>query len=173
MINRTVFILLVFLVALPRQASAQTPPIEGIPITGHATLTGAPVQTDSCTLTSAANAPVVAGSTILAYAASRSRGIVQYLLAGAAGTAATHSLTTAVTIHFTNEARTTATMVRFAVRSPNGIIVYLRDVGSFSPGVSITHTFTGIVAPQSFFSSQNLACSAHDIIFTNNTVWRQ
>lgn len=172
--KRRIAVLLFALGAFGRVAYAQTPPTEGIPTAGHANLQGAsPVQTDSCTLNTVANDTAVAGSSVLAYVASRAHGVFRYLLAGAAGATATHSMTAAVTVRFTNEARSTATMIRFAVRSPSGIIVYLRDVGSFAPGVSITHTFTGIIAPQGFFSSANLACSAHDIIFTNDTVWRK
>ena len=156
---------------LPSPMSAHTQPVEGIPIATHALLAGPPVQTDSCTLSTVADTGAIAGTAILGYAASRSRGIIRYLLAGAAGTAATRSAESAVTVRFTNESTHIATMVRFAVRASNGITVYLRDVGTFSPGISITHTFTGIVAPPGFFGSTNLRCRAHDIIFTHHVIW--
>jgi hypothetical protein len=79
-----------------------------------------------------------------------------------------------IAIQFVNDANKTADLVNFAVNS-NGQQFVIRDVGTFSPGVSISHTYrTG--AGQSFVLPQliapNIRCHVASVRFADGSVWR-
>jgi hypothetical protein len=79
-----------------------------------------------------------------------------------------------IKIQFTNESSKTANLVNFGVTS-NGTSFVIRDVGTFSPNIEITHRYTNgagqsfvlpaIIAPQ-------VTCVVDSVRFTDGTVWR-
>ncbi len=76
-------------------------------------------------------------------------------------------------IQFTNEASKVADLINFDVRS-NGVQFVIRDVGTFSPGVTIDHRFRN-GAGQAFvlpaFIPPNVKCRVASVRFTDGTVW--
>lgn len=85
------------------------------------------------------------------------------------------STSTGIQIEFTNESSGTADLVNFAVDS-NGNRFVIRDVGTFSPGISIKHMFRN-GAGQAFvlpaLIAPNVTCSVQSVRFTDGTVWRK
>lgn len=77
-------------------------------------------------------------------------------------------------IQFTNESSKTADLINFAVDS-NGRTFVIRDVGTFSPGIEITHKYRN-GAGQSFvlpaFVSPKVKCKVDSVRFADGTVWR-
>jgi hypothetical protein len=70
-------------------------------------------------------------------------------------------------VTFVNVSDQTLTEVRFHVRWPSlGADQYLRDVGTFSPGTTISHTFA---APQIFASGEH--CGVVSARFEDGTKW--
>ncbi len=76
-------------------------------------------------------------------------------------------------IQFTNESNKVADLINFEVRS-NGVQFVIRDVGKFSPGVTIDHNFRNS-AGQAFvlpaFIPPNVKCHVASVRFTDGTVW--
>lgn len=77
-------------------------------------------------------------------------------------------------IQFTNESSRTADLVNFAVNS-NGTQFVIRDVGTFSPGVSIDHKYRNgsgqpFVLPA--FIPPDTKCSVSSVRFTDGSLWR-
>lgn len=80
-----------------------------------------------------------------------------------------------IRIEFTNESSKTANLVNFAVDS-NGEQFVIRDVGMFSPGVSIKHNYRNgegqsFVLPQ--FIAPNIKCRVSSVRFTDGSVWER
>ncbi len=79
-----------------------------------------------------------------------------------------------IQIQFTNESSKTADLINFAVDS-NGQTFVIRDVGTFSPGIEITHKYRN-GAGQAFvlpaFVSPNVTCKVDSVRFTDGAVWR-
>ncbi|MBV9271178.1 MAG: hypothetical protein JO165_08790 [Candidatus Eremiobacteraeota bacterium] len=79
-----------------------------------------------------------------------------------------------IQIQFTNNAAKTANLINFAVDS-NGTSFVIRDVGTFSPGVEITHRYRN-GSGQSFVLPSLIApalkCSVESVHFTDGTIWR-
>jgi hypothetical protein len=78
-----------------------------------------------------------------------------------------------MTIKFVNESKVTANLVNFAVDS-NGSRFVVRDVGKFSPGITIDHQFDngrgqGFILPQ--FIAPNVKCHVASVEFVDGTVW--
>jgi hypothetical protein len=78
-----------------------------------------------------------------------------------------------MTIKFVNESKVTANLVNFAVDS-NGNRFVVRDVGKFSPGITIVHQFDngrgqGFILPQ--FIAPNVKCHVASAEFVDGTVW--
>lgn len=76
-------------------------------------------------------------------------------------------------IQFTNESNKVADLINFDVRS-NGVQFVIRDVGTFSPGVTIDHRFRNsqgqaFVLPA--FIPPNVKCHVASVRFTDGTVW--
>jgi hypothetical protein len=85
------------------------------------------------------------------------------------------STSSGIQIEFVNESNKTATLVNFAVHSAGDHFV-IRDVGTFSPGVSITHQFKNgqgqaFVLPA--FISPNVTCHVTSVKFADGSVWEQ
>ncbi|HLI94482.1 MAG TPA: hypothetical protein VKT72_00160 [Candidatus Baltobacteraceae bacterium] len=85
------------------------------------------------------------------------------------------SSSSGIKIQFTNESPKTANLINFAVKS-NGDSFVIRDVGTFSPGIEITHKFTNgsgqaFVLPQ--FVAPKISCRVQSVGFTDGTVWRR
>lgn len=80
-----------------------------------------------------------------------------------------------IQIQFTNESAQTADLINFAVDS-NGRTFVIRDVGTFSPGVEITHRYRN-GAGQAFvlpaFVSPKFKCKVDSVRFADGTVWRR
>ncbi len=78
-----------------------------------------------------------------------------------------------IAIQFVNESTKTADLVNFAVDS-NGQHFVIRDIGKFSPGVSIKHRYSN-GAGQSFilpaFISPKLTCHVASVRFTDGSTW--
>jgi hypothetical protein len=80
-----------------------------------------------------------------------------------------------IAITFVNDASKTADLVNFAVDS-NGERFIIRDVGTFSPGVSIVHQYRN-GSGQAFilpaFIAPSISCHVDSVRFTDGTVWRR
>lgn len=77
-------------------------------------------------------------------------------------------------ISFVNIANKVANLVNFAINS-NGQRFIIRDVGTFSPGISIDHTYhsgagQAFVLPQ--FIAPNVTCHVASVRFVDGSVWR-
>lgn len=85
------------------------------------------------------------------------------------------STSAGIGIEFVNESKVTATLVNFAVDS-NGDQFVIRDVGKFSPGVSIKHQYRNGQG-QSFvlpaFIAPKITCHVASVEFADGTVWRK
>jgi hypothetical protein len=85
------------------------------------------------------------------------------------------STSAGIGIEFVNESQVTATLVNFAVDS-NGDQFVIRDVGKFSPGVSIKHQYRNGQG-QSFvlpaFIAPKITCHVASVEFSDGTVWRK
>lgn len=85
------------------------------------------------------------------------------------------SASTGMQIEFVNESNQTATLVNFNVQSGGDQFV-IRDVGTFSPGVSIKHKYRN-GAGQAFilpeFIAPKIACDVASVTFADGTVWRK
>jgi hypothetical protein len=85
------------------------------------------------------------------------------------------SSSSGIKIQFTNESAKTANLINFAVDS-NGESFVIRDVGTFSPGIEITHKFTNgsgqaFVLPQ--LIAPKISCHVQSVGFTDGSVWRR
>jgi hypothetical protein len=78
-----------------------------------------------------------------------------------------------IKIEFVNESAKTADLVNFDVNS-NGTHFVIRDVGTFSPGVSIKHRYRN-GSGQSFvlpaFITPNIKCRVASVRFADGTSW--
>jgi len=85
------------------------------------------------------------------------------------------STSNGISVEFVNESKQTATLVNFAVDS-GGETFVIRDVGKFSPGVSIKHQYRNGQG-QSFvlpaFIAPNVKCHVASVEFADGTVWRR
>ncbi len=76
-------------------------------------------------------------------------------------------------IQFTNETNKVANLINFDVRS-NGVQFVIRDVGTFSPGVTINHNYRN-GAGQAFvlpaFIPPHVKCHISLVRFTDGTTW--
>lgn len=80
-----------------------------------------------------------------------------------------------IRIEFVNESSKTANVVNFAVDS-NGEQFVIRDVGTFSPGVSIKHNYRNgegqaFVLPQ--FLAPKIKCRVSSVRFTDGSAWER
>jgi hypothetical protein len=85
------------------------------------------------------------------------------------------STSSGIQIQFTNESSKTANLINFAVDS-NGETFVMRDVGTFSPGVEITHRYRNgegqaFVLPS--LISPKIKCHVDSVRFADGTVWRR
>jgi hypothetical protein len=85
------------------------------------------------------------------------------------------STSSGIKIQFTNESGKTANLINFLVNS-NGDQFVIRDVGTFSSGVEVTHRYTNgagqaFVLPQ--FVAPKIDCSVQSVTFTDGSVWRR
>lgn len=85
------------------------------------------------------------------------------------------STSSGIAIEFVNESNQTATLVNFAVDSSGDHFV-IRDVGTFSPGVSIKHQYKNgygqaFILPA--FIAPNVTCHVASVKFADGTVWRK
>ena len=82
---------------------------------------------------------------------------------------------TGIEIEFVNETSQAATLVNFDVQSGGDQFV-IRDVGTFSPGVSIKHKYRN-GAGQAFilpeFIAPKISCSVDSVTFADGSVWRK
>jgi hypothetical protein len=84
------------------------------------------------------------------------------------------SSSSGMAIDFVNTTTKTANLVNFAVDS-NGQRFIIRDVGTFSPGISINHKYRNgagqaFVLPQ--FIAPRVTCSVASVRFVDGSVWR-
>ena len=84
------------------------------------------------------------------------------------------STSSGIQIVFTNESQKVANLINFAVTSNNDSFV-IRDVGTFSPGIEITHRYRNgegqsFVLPQ--FVAPKLSCTVQSVHFADGTTWR-
>lgn len=84
------------------------------------------------------------------------------------------SMSSGIQIEFVNSASVAATLVNFAVDSAGDHFV-IRDVGTFSPGVSIKHQFrngSGQAFVLPAFIAPNVTCRVDSAQFSDGSVWR-
>ena len=85
------------------------------------------------------------------------------------------STSSGIAIEFVNESAQTAKLVNFSVKSGGDRFV-IRDVGTFSPGVSIKHEYRN-GAGQAFilpaFIAPKVSCHVASVEFANGSVWRK
>ena len=78
-----------------------------------------------------------------------------------------------VEIHFTNESPVVADLIRFRFDWAPEATAYVRDVGTFSPGITIVHKFKqsegAFISP--LLSRPKIVCSVESAHFTDGTVW--
>jgi hypothetical protein len=78
-----------------------------------------------------------------------------------------------VEVQFTNEGAVEADLIRFRFDWGSDSTAYVRDVGKFSPGITITHRFRQsageFVSP--VLAKPKIACSIEAIHFSDGTVW--
>lgn len=82
---------------------------------------------------------------------------------------------TGIAIEFVNDSTQVATLVNFDVRSAGDQFV-IRDVGTFSPGVSIKHKYRNgegqaFILPE--FIAPKVACDVASVTFADGTIWRK
>jgi hypothetical protein len=82
---------------------------------------------------------------------------------------------TGIQIEFVNETNQTATLVNFNVKSGGDQFV-IRDVGTFSPGVSIKHKYRNgegqaFILPE--FIAPKVACEVASVKFADGSVWEK
>jgi len=82
---------------------------------------------------------------------------------------------TGIAIEFVNESNKPATLVNFDVQSAGDQFV-IRDVGTFSPGVSIKHQYRNgqgqaFLLPQ--FIAPKVSCDVASVTFADGTIWRK
>lgn len=84
------------------------------------------------------------------------------------------STSNGIDIQFTNQSSKTADLINFGVNS-NGRNFVIRDVGTFSPGIEITHRYSN-GAGQAFvlpaFISPKFTCKVDSVRFIDGTIWR-
>ena len=85
------------------------------------------------------------------------------------------STSSGISIQFTNQSSKTANLINFAVDS-NGDSFVIRDVGTFSPNIEITHRYRNgagqaFVLPQ--FVAPKITCHVQSVTFTDGSVWRR
>ena len=88
------------------------------------------------------------------------------------GTVSLTKKTGLLTIKFTNEADKPATTVRFGV-DLNGTEASVRDVGSFAPGVTISHDFKDFLGSTQFIISreEQPKCHVAYVKFADGSTW--
>ena len=77
-------------------------------------------------------------------------------------------------ISFTNEGNVTANVVRWKLTWGQGKVAYIRDEGTFSPGITILHNFkqaSGIVLSP-LFSKPNVTCAPAWVKLDNGQMWQ-
>src|SRR5215469_8247404 len=85
------------------------------------------------------------------------------------------STSSGIAIEFVNEGKQVATLINFDVAS-SGEHFVIRDVGKFTPGVSIKHEYRNghgqsFVLPA--FIAPNVKCRVVSVEFADGTVWRR
>ncbi len=77
---------------------------------------------------------------------------------------------------FTNDTTLTADVVEIQVLDANGAVMgTIRDVGTFAPGVEITHKYRegeGTVTFTGLFKRARVSCNIWAVHFKDGTVWR-
>jgi hypothetical protein len=80
------------------------------------------------------------------------------------------------TAKFTNDTNLTADIIEIQVLDANGTPMgTIRDVGSFAPGVEVSHKYkegSGTITFSPLFSRTRVSCSIWAVHFTDGTVWR-
>ena len=79
-----------------------------------------------------------------------------------------------LTISFTNEGNVTANVVRWKLMWGEGKVAYIRDEGTFSPGITIKHDFrqaSGIVLSP-LFANPNITCAPSMVKLENGQMWQ-
>jgi hypothetical protein len=146
--NRCTHVIAIGVLALvATQASSLAEPVTGVPAAGSAS----PVTINNC-------GPKLSGGSQTQVAGIQ-------LAQSSAG----------IRIEFTNESTKVADLVNFSVDSAGQQFI-IRDVGTFSPGVSIKHEYRN-GAGQSFvlpaFIAPKVTCKVASVKFTDGTVWPQ
>lgn len=78
-------------------------------------------------------------------------------------------------IDFTNEGHVAGDLIRFRIQQGTNEPNYIRDVGTFSPGITIKHKF-GQLAGQSvspLFSGPNIRCGIESVHFVDGSIWTE
>lgn len=84
------------------------------------------------------------------------------------------STTGILEIEFTNESAITANLIRFKISGNAGTYGYIREVGTFSPGITIVKRYkqtVGFLISPLLVHNSNLRCSIDSIHFVDGTIW--
>ena len=78
-----------------------------------------------------------------------------------------------IEVQFTNEGAVEADLVRFRFDWGSDSTAYVRDVGKFTPGITVTHRFRQsageFVSP--IFGKPKVRCSVESVHFSDGSVW--
>lgn len=80
-----------------------------------------------------------------------------------------------VQMKFTNDSTLAADVINFRIAATGGESVIIRDVGTFSPGTEITHTYkegNGHMMFAPLFSHPHLDCTVASVHFGDGSVWQ-
>jgi hypothetical protein len=80
-----------------------------------------------------------------------------------------------VQMKFTNDSILVADVINFRVTATGGESGIIRDVGKFSPGIEITHTYkegNGHMMFAPLFSHPHLECTLASVHFADGSVWQ-
>jgi len=76
-------------------------------------------------------------------------------------------------IEFTNESALTADLVRFRITWGSNDAAFIRDQGSFGPGITVKHEFKqsagALISP--LFTHPNITCSVESVHFKDGSQW--
>ncbi len=151
--------------------------IAGIPAATNTPPPGmSPMQLQSCIIhpASAVNTAEIAVGTAAILHSVRSPFLQDLTIAGGivAGVSSTRPY---LSVRMTNESDRTISMVQIYVRSADGSTGFVRDVGTFSPGITIHHVFfsgAGTTGANGLFSQPSgLTCSVKMIAYRHGGSW--
>ena len=169
------FVRRIALLAALALMGAHAPVIAGITPAVNGPPHGSPMQIESCII-HPPSAPAVATTavgTALLVRATKSQ-FLQDVEIGGGLLAGVSESQPYLSIRMTNESAQPIVLVRIRVRSADGSVGYVRDAGTFSPGIEIHHIYVrgaGTTGTSWWSSATGLSCSVDFLVYKNGGVW--